>query len=60
MSTEKKGFLKGIRNEYGKIVWPTRSELLKATIVVIVTIIVVSAVTKLLDMLFGFLLSFTV
>ncbi|MFM1524102.1 MULTISPECIES: preprotein translocase subunit SecE [Helcococcus] len=60
MSTEKKGFLKGIRNEYGKIVWPTKRELLKATFVVIVTIIAVSAVTKLLDMLFGFLLSFTV
>lgn len=60
MSTEKKGFLKGIRNEYGKIVWPKKSELLKATFVVIVTIIAVSAVTKLLDMLFGFLLSFTV
>ncbi|MFM1514621.1 preprotein translocase subunit SecE [Helcococcus ovis] len=60
MSTEKKGFLKGIRSEYGKIAWPTKSELLKATFVVIVTIAVVSAVTKLLDMLFGFILSFTV
>lgn len=62
MSTENKksGFLKGIRNEFGKITWPKVKEVLNSTAVVLVFIAVFSIITKLLDLLFGFLLSFTV
>lgn len=62
MSSEKrnKGFLKGIKSEFGKITWPTKNEIFKMSAIVIVSILAVSIVTRLLDMLFRFLLSFTV
>ena len=62
MSTEKKnkGTVKGMRSEFKKIAWPTKSEVINSTLVVIAALVGVSIVTKLLDMLFQFILSFTV
>ncbi|MDO4778212.1 MAG: preprotein translocase subunit SecE [Tissierellia bacterium] len=45
----KTGLFKGIKKEFKKIVWPTKSELLNSTIVVIVSLIAVSVVVKLID-----------
>lgn len=62
MSAEKNklGFLKGIRTEFSKITWPKAKEIMNSTLVVLVSIAVFSVVIKLLDTLYGFLLSFTV
>ncbi len=38
------GFLKEVKNELGKVVWPTRAETLKYTVTVIVFSIVVSLI----------------
>lgn len=60
--TEKKktGFFKGIKNEFKKITWPTKNEVFKSTLVVIVALIGMSILVKLLDTIFRFVLSFTV
>lgn len=61
MSSEKKsGLLKGIRKEFSKITWPKKDEVVKTTLVVIAAIIGISVLVKLVDMLFQFILSFTV
>lgn len=56
--TEKKrgGFLKGIRSEFKKIVWPTKKELTNAFIVVIVSLITVSVTIWVLDTIIRFLI----
>lgn len=62
MSTENKksGFLKGIKSEYGKVTWPKKDEVMKSTAVVLFSVLTIAVISKLLSLLFGFLLSFTV
>jgi preprotein translocase subunit SecE len=43
------GFLKGIKSEFKKITWPTRDNLIKYTITVIVICFVVSLLVWLID-----------
>ena len=57
---KKTGLFRGMRNEFRKITWPTKDEIIRSTIVVIAALIGVSIIVKLLDLLFQFLLSFTV
>jgi preprotein translocase subunit SecE len=42
-------YLKGVRQEFSKVVWPTREELTTNTIVVIVTVVVFSLAFWLID-----------
>lgn len=60
--TEKKktGFFRGIRNEFKKVTWPTKNEIVKSTVVVVAALIAMSILVKLLDTIFKFILSFTV
>lgn len=61
MSSEnKKGFFRGIAKEFKRITWPTGSELINTSLVVIVAIIIISTLTFVLDSLLRFLLSFAV
>lgn len=62
MSTEKKktGLVKGMNRELKKVVWPKKDEIIKSTLVVVSALIAVSIITKLLDLLFNFILSFTI
>jgi preprotein translocase subunit SecE len=46
-------FLKEVRQELRKVDWPTRRELITYTIVVIVTIVVLTAFVAALDYVFG-------
>lgn len=41
-----------LKSEFKKIVWPTRAETTKHTVVVLVVIVIVSAVVTLLDFVF--------
>ena len=44
-----KGFIKEVRLEMSKVTWPTRGELKDSTIVVIVSVIVISAFIGVID-----------
>ena len=44
-----KGFIKEVRLEMSKVTWPTRGELKDATVVVIVSVIVISAFIGVID-----------
>ncbi len=46
-----KGFVKGVKSELKKVVWPTRQQLIKSTTMVIFLIVVFSVVILGLDML---------
>lgn len=57
--TRKKGLVKGMKSEYKKISWPRRQDIINMTLVVLATIVGVSIVVKLIDLIFQFVLSFT-
>lgn len=46
-------FLSEVRSELGKVVWPSRSELVNYSIVVLITIVVLTAMIAGFDWLFG-------
>ena len=46
-----KGFVKGVKSELKKVVWPTKQQLIKSTTMVIFLIVVFSVVILGLDML---------
>lgn len=52
--TRKVGFLKGLRAEFRKIIWPKFSVLMKQTWTVIFVSLVVGAIVTLIDMLYDF------
>ena len=47
--TKKPGFFKGVKSEFKKITWPDKKSLLKQTVVVILTTIVVGVLIAVLD-----------
>lgn len=49
------GFLKGVRSELKKVVWPTKKQLLNNTLMVIVLILVLSAVILGFDLILEFI-----
>lgn len=53
-------FLKGVRSEFKKIIWPTKQEAIKYTVIVIIACIIVSIIVYLLDLVFANLLSLIV
>lgn len=46
-------FFKEVKAEMKKVVWPSRKELRKHTVVVLIAIVLVSVTVALLDLLFG-------
>lgn len=46
-----KGFVKGVKSELKKVVWPTKQQLIKSTTMVMFLIVVFSVVILGLDML---------
>ena len=48
-------FFKEIKSEMKKVTWPTRDQLIRQTLVVVVSIIIIGAFIFLLDLLFGYL-----
>ncbi|MFM8943926.1 MAG: preprotein translocase subunit SecE [Actinomycetota bacterium] len=46
-------FLREVRRELGQVIWPTRTELLTYTVVVLVTVVVLTAYVFGLDALFS-------
>lgn len=50
-------FLKAVRSELKKVIWPSRSELVNNTIIVIVSVVLVIFGLWILDSIFGFVLN---
>ena len=51
-------FLNGIKAEFKKIVWPSKDDIVKQTIAVISSSIVLGIIISILDFIFKFLLNF--
>ena len=47
-------FFTGVKAEFGKIIWPTRDDIIKQTTAVIIVSVIVCAVIAVLDYAFGF------
>ena len=60
MTERKKGFLKGIRQEFKKIVWPTKEETMNSALVVFASLAAVSVFIKIIDEILRFLLNLVV
>lgn len=56
----KKSFLKGIKQEFKRIVWPTKKETIDATVLVIAAIVAFSVLIKVIDVVIRFLLSLAI
>ena len=52
-SEKLKKFWRGYKSEFKKIVWPSKEDTVKNTIVVVVSIVVVGVVVSILDYLFS-------
>lgn len=57
--TKKKGFFRGIKSEFKKISWPKKQDVISSTLVVLASLVGVSILVKLIEMVFQFILSFT-
>jgi preprotein translocase subunit SecE len=53
-------FLKEVKSEIKKVIWPTRKQVINNTIVVIISIFVVGIVIWVLDIGFGGLVNFLI
>ncbi len=53
-------FLKAVRSELKKVIWPSRTELINNTIIVIISVTLVTLGLWVLDSIFGFILNFIV
>ncbi len=56
MATNNPGRLAAARAEYKKVSWPTRSEALQLTLVVLAVTVVVALFCWVLDLIFGWLI----
>ena len=50
------GFLRDVRAEIGKVTWPTRDEIRKATIVIVAFVTVLGTLIGLMDMILQYVL----
>lgn len=48
-----KQFVKGIRTELNRVTWPTRAEVINYSIVVLVTLVIITALVTGLDVVFS-------
>ena len=53
-------FLKGVKAEFKKIVWPNKDDIVKQTIAVISSSIVLGIIISILDFIFKILLNFVI
>ena len=53
-------FLKGIKTEFKKIVWPTKDDIVRETIAVISSSIAIGIIISILDFIFKLLLNFVI
>ena len=62
VSNSKKGglstFFTGVKAEFGKIMWPTRDDIVKQTSAVVVISVIVGALIAVFDYAFGYLVNF--
>lgn len=58
MAKRKDGFFKSIRREFKKITWPTQSETLNYSLLVIIVSVITGVLIWLLDIVFGNILRF--
>ncbi|MGN1012851.1 MAG: preprotein translocase subunit SecE [Clostridia bacterium] len=49
-----KGFVKGVKSELKKVVWPTKEQLVKSTAMVVLLVVVFAAIILGFDMLLEF------
>ena len=49
-----KGFIKGVKSELKKVVWPTKEQLVKSTAMVVLLVVVFAAIILGFDMLLEF------
>lgn len=49
-----KGFIKGVKSELKKVVWPTKEQLIKSTTMVILLVVVFAVIILGVDMLLEF------
>ena len=47
-----KGYLKGVKSEWGKITWPEKNQIMQETIVVLGVVIAFTVIVLLLDLVF--------
>ncbi len=52
-NVNKKGFLKGMRAELKKVIWPTFNQTMKSTFVTIVFVLIISTILIVLNLVFG-------
>nr|WP_314465960.1 preprotein translocase subunit SecE [uncultured Clostridium sp.] len=55
---QKKGFVKGLKSEFAKIVWPDKETVTKQTIAVMSSAIALGLIIAILDLIIKFGLSF--
>ncbi len=51
-------FFAGVKAEFGKIMWPTKDDILKQTTAVVVISVIVGAIIAVFDYAFGYLINF--
>ncbi len=51
-------FMDGVKAEFGKIMWPSREDIIKQTSAVVVISLIVGALIAVFDYGFGFLVNF--
>lgn len=49
-----KGFIKGVKGELKKVVWPTKEQLIKSTTMVVLLVVVFAAIILGFDMILEF------
>ena len=48
------GFFTGVKAEFGKIIWPTRDDIVKQTTAVVIVSVICCALIAVLDYVFGY------
>ncbi len=49
-------FLKGVKTELNRVTWPTRAEVINYSIVVLVTLVIITAIVTGLDIVFSWVI----
>ncbi|MCI8408970.1 MAG: preprotein translocase subunit SecE [Lachnospiraceae bacterium] len=48
-NTQKKSFFKGVKSEFKKVIWPTKETLVKETVAVVVTSVILGLIIAIVD-----------
>ncbi|SEK61135.1 preprotein translocase subunit SecE [Butyrivibrio sp. ob235] len=51
-------FIRGIKAEFNKIMWPTREDIYKQTTAVVIISVIIGALIAVFDYAFGYLINF--